>query len=484
MINFFEDFFYFNNKINYFGNLSKKDNKKDFNEIILYQKKNAFIQLCTIFISLSIIIFLELIFLYHESFKINFLLIIIIIFIIFNIFAKILIINSFSNSYTYFIQLCEVIVQYENKIKSKIKIKYMLKTDEEESEPTSVKIIEAVKNIVMDSECNNDCNINNKNKKGINFYFNEYQNQKQKLFKYIFLAYQKEYIIKKLYIIKFIQILFNYSRYLNYNLNFLINIFKESLQILNIEEINFESLFKNYEKYIYNHYINTKEKEINELNTSVLNLFESNYKLNEYYMNLIKEINSENNKKKEKINEIIEYIKEKNNLYILLLEQIKKKINKENEIINENTQNNIISNIIKGNTSNNNEISLSDIQLNNYSHESQNKNFEDNIKENKGKSNINKKYDIINEQKKMEIIKSDFIEELNKYCKSKQNLNKTELESNNDNKRIEEKNKLYNINTNISNSDINKIKFDFAKSLTESLKKNKNFNFNSTEEHK
>ena len=360
----------------------------------------------------------------------------------------------------------------------------MLKTDEEESEPTLVKIIEAVKNIVMDSECNNDCNINNKNKKGINFYFNEYQNQKQKLFKYIFLAYQKEYIIKKLYIIKFIQILFNYSRYLNYNLNFLINIFKESLQILNIEEINFESLFKNYEKYIYNHYINTKEKEINELNTSVLNLFESNYKLNEYYMNLIKEINSENNKKKEKINEIIEYIKEKNNLYILLLEQIKKKINKENEIINENTQNNIISNIIKGNTSNNNEISLSDIQLNNYSHESQNKNFEDNIKENKGKSNINKKYDIINEQKKMEIIKSDFIEELNKYCKSKQNLNKTELESNNDNKRIEEKNKLYNINTNISNSDINKIKFDFAKSLTESLKKNKNFNFNSTEEHK
>ena len=463
MINFFEDFFYFNNKINYFGNLSKKDNKKDFNEIILYQKKNAFIQLCTIFISLSIIIFLELIFLYHESFKINFLLIIIIIFIIFNIFAKILIINSFSNSYTYFIQLCEVIVQYENKIKSKIKIKYMLKTDEEESEPTLVKIIEAVKNIVMDSECNNDCNINNKNKKGINFYFNEYQNQKQKLFKYIFLAYQKEYIIKKLYIIKFIQILFNY---------------------LNIEEINFESLFKNYEKYIYNHYINTKEKEINELNTSVLNLFESNYKLNEYYMNLIKEINSENNKKKEKINEIIEYIKEKNNLFILLLEQIKKKINKENEIINENTQNNIISNIIKGNTSNNNEISLSDIQLNNYSHESQNKNFEDNIKENKGKSNINKKYDIINEQKKMEIIKSDFIEELNKYCKSKQNLNKTELESNNDNKRIEEKNKLYNINTNISNSDINKIKFDFAKSLTESLKKNKNFNFNSNEEHK
>ena len=126
-------------------------------------------------------------------------------------------------------------------------------------------------------------------------------------------------------------------------------------------------------------------------------------------------------------------------MYILLLEQIKKKINKENEIINENTQNNIISNIIKGNNSNNNEISLSDIQLNNYSHESQNKNFEDNIKENKGKSNINKKYDIINEQKKMEIIKSDFIEELNKYCKSKQNLNKTELESNNDNKRIEEK---------------------------------------------
>ena len=209
MLNFFEDFFYFNNKINYFGNLSKKDNKKDFNELILYKKKNAFIQLCTIFISLSIIIFLELIFLYHESFKINFLLVIIIIFILFNIFAKILIINSFSNSYAYFIQLCEVIVQYENKIKSKIKIKYMLKTDEEESEPTLVKIIEAVKNIVMDSECNNDCNINNKNKKGINFYFNEYQNQKQKLFKYIFLAYQKEYIIKKLYI----NILLNLSKY-------------------------------------------------------------------------------------------------------------------------------------------------------------------------------------------------------------------------------------------------------------------------------
>ena len=71
------------------------------------------------------------------------------------------------------------------------------------------------------------------------------------------------------------------------------------------------------------------------------------------------------------------------------------------------------------------------------------------------------------------MIKADFIKELNEFCNSKKNLNK------------DDEIKTTNI-SNITKNDINKVKeqnnfnqmkIDFAKSLTMSLKKNKNFKF-------
>jgi hypothetical protein len=262
----------------------------------------------------------------------------------------------------------------------------------------------------------------------------------------------------------------------------LINILNDILKKINIEEINFDILFKDYEKYINNNIKKQKDKNINELNNSIYNLFESNYKLNEYYINLMKEINIQNCEY-EKINEIIDYIIEKKKLSISLLEQIKTKINKENEINDNNdikseeNTDDIKKNINTSiNKNNNNKISLSDIQLNNYNYDNQNNNL--NKEEHKKNLNNNKKnYDIINEQKKMEILKSDFIDELNKYCKSKKNLNKDDPDLCDNNEETINKNIIGIEKNRENNFNINPIKMDFAKSLTESLKKNKNFNF-------
>ena len=369
-------------------------------------------------------------------------------------------------------------------------MKSFLKNDSNETELILIAIMKEIKSIL---NINIENNIKNTSLFSL---FNEYQNIKQKIFKYIFLKYEKEYIIKELYIIIFINYFFNYLTYLNNKMNILINKYKECIQKLDIEEINFDSLFQNYEKYINNNIINSKEKKINELNISLINLFESNYKLNEYYIKLLNEINLQDNNKSEKINEIIEYIIEKKKLSISLFEQIKSKINIENEnnnnIINQNNektiddiQNNINSFLKRNN--NNSEISLSDIQLNNYNFDNQSKEKdEDEIKKDI-KNKTKKNYDVIKEQEKMEILKSDLIDELNKYCKSKQNLNKNESEDNNENinnRKVElinnkndEKNKGIDFNK-------NQFKLDFAKTLTMSLKQNKNFNFNSDENKK
>ena len=483
MIYFLRDFFYFNNETHYLKNLSNKNNTKDFNGIIQGKKKYSFIQIFILL--LIIIIFCSIsIYSYIKIFFIS-----MTIFILINLIAKIIITNNFSNSYFDFIKLCEVIVKFENKVKNKIKMKSFLKNDSSETELILNAIIKEIKSIL-------NINIENNNKEITLFsLFNEYQNIKQKLFKFIFLKYEKEYIINELYIIIFINYFLNYSTYLNYNMNILINKYKECIQKLDIDEINFETLFQGHEKYINTNIINSKEKKINELNISLLNLFESNYKLNEYYIKLLKEINLQDNNKHEKINEIIEYIIEKKKLSISLLEQIKSRINSENKnknnIINNNkkTVDNIqknINNFIKRNN-NNNEISLSDIQLNNYNYDNQRKERDENETKKDVKNKSKKNYDVIKEQEKMEILKSDLIDELNKYCKSKQNLNKNESEDNNENinntkvdlnnNNIDEKNKEIDFNK-------NQFKLDFAKTLTMSLKKNKNFNFNTDENKK
>ena len=476
MINYLEDFIYFNNNINYLKNITKKENCKNFNEIFLIKKKNSYLQL---FILISIIILLGVI-IFH--FKLSKLLMFLFmnILALFLIFTKIIVINFFVNTYTYFIKLCENIVKFETKMKEKLKIKSLLKTQENEAE---LILIQIIKNISYSIGVEN-CNFNINNKEENKLLFNEYQKLKQKLFEYIFLIYEKEFISKDLYIIKCIKFLFNYSKSINYKLNYIINIFNNALSELNKEKINFGSLFKSYEKYINNNIINSKEKKKNELNSSILNLFEINYRLNEQYINLIKEINLENYND-EKICEIINFILEKQRLSIALFEQIKNKLDNEDEKINENNNNiNIEKN--KSNISNminDDKISLTDIQLNNINYNKRNKNSNEEEKLNKNRKNSrNKSYDINSEQKKMELLKSDFIDELNKYYQSKKIINKKESEITDKNEDEINNKKKYIIEKSKENN-FNEIKMDFAKSLTMSLKKNKNFNFNFSREN-
>ena len=199
MIKFFNELVYFNNEINYLKNLSKKDNHKNFNEMIRIKNKTSFIEL---FIFISTIIILESILIYFKNFNSNSLLITISFLALLNSISKILVINYFSNSYKNFIKLCELIIDFENKIKYKIKTISMLKISEEETKFIIIEIIKEIK-LLMDVNNNKDDYSNNKSIKDINYLFNEYQNLKTKLFKYIFYIYEKEFIIKELYIIKY-----------------------------------------------------------------------------------------------------------------------------------------------------------------------------------------------------------------------------------------------------------------------------------------
>ena len=473
----FEEFLYFNNTINYIKNLTNKNISKDFNENIKRENKDSVYQ---ILLYITIILtskFIPIDFI-PINFIIKFIMLICILFSI-NLFMKILILNKFSNSYYSFIQLCEYIVKFDNKTKEKTKIKFLLKSNNDEIDLILIETMKKINSIINFE--NNNSNQNNKNKESMNLLFNEYQNQKQKLFKYIFFNYEKEYLIKELYIIKFLKTFLNYSNHFNTKLNYIINIFKSGIHKLDIDNIDFDSYFKDYEKYFNKNIIKEKEKKKKEINDSIYNLFESNYKLNEYFMNLIKEINLENYNY-EKINEIIEYIIEKKKLSISLLEQIKSKINidNENKIIDNNenkSMNDIqksISNFIK---KENNKISLSDIQLNNYVYNSNNNS--ENKNENKYNNNRTKLKSNI-DQEKIETLKSDFVDELNKYFKSKQ---KSEEENINDNKiNIMKKDEdKINYEDEINK---NKMKMDFAKSLTMCLKNNKNFKFNLNENNK
>ena len=483
MKKYFNEFVYFNNETNYLKNLSKKDNHKYFNEMIQIKKKASLIQL---FIFISTIIIFESILIYVKQKYLNLLLMIISIFALFNLISKILVINYSSNTYKNFIKLCELIINFENKIKNKIKIISMMKISEEDIKLILFEITEEIKFLI---NVNNETDSNNKNKviKDINYLFNDYQNLKIKLFKYIFFIYEKEFIIRELYIIKYIKIFFNYSKSINYKLDYLINTIKNILQKINIGEIDFDSLFKEYEKYINNNKINSEENQINKLKVSINNLFESNYKLNENYINLIKEINKKNYSN-DKIIEMIEYILEKNKLSISLLEQIKTGINKENDIINDNenieNENNVQNNFnnkIKVNRNKNNNFTLTDFQLNSLISDKQYSKEEEIFAKNEYK-NINKNIDIIKEKEKIISLKSDFIDELNKYYKSKNNSeisNKTDKEIKNENFNLIKENK----ESKEKDNEFNKLKMDFTKSLTMCLKNNKNFAFNFSKEN-
>ena len=185
---------------------------------------------------------------------------------------------------------------------------------------------------------------------------------------------------------------------------------------------------------------------------------------------------------------MIEYILEKNKLSISLLEKIKTGINKENDIINDhenienenNVQNNF-NNKIKVNRNKNNKITLTDFQLNSLISDKQYSKEEEIFAKNEYK-NINKNIDIIKEKEKIISLKSDFIDELNKYYKSKNNSeisNKTDKEIKNENFNLIKENK----ESKEKDNEFNKLKMDFTKSLTMCLKNNKNFAFNFSKEN-
>ena len=85
---------------------------------------------------------------------------------------KIIILNKFSNSYYSFIKLCEFIVKFDNKIKEKIKIKFLLKKTNDEIELILIEIMQQI-NSIMNVDYNN-VNLTNKKIESINFLFNEY----------------------------------------------------------------------------------------------------------------------------------------------------------------------------------------------------------------------------------------------------------------------------------------------------------------------
>ena len=166
MIISLEAFFFFNNTNNYIKNLSNLSNKnisKDFNDII-ERKKN--VSLFQIFLFILTIIIIELI---SISYKINITFLFICIFGSINLFMKIIILNKFSNSYYSFIRLCEFIVKFDNKIKEKIKLKSLLKSNNNEIEIILIEIMNKINSIINLDKTNFNLN----EKKEINFLFNE-----------------------------------------------------------------------------------------------------------------------------------------------------------------------------------------------------------------------------------------------------------------------------------------------------------------------
>ena len=482
------NFVYFVNDKNYLKELSKKDNYKLFNEKIKKEKKFFCLKLlCFILIIfflnylLSLILKLEM----KNYIKYPIIMISMLYYFIFN---KIM--DNFSNCYTSFIKLCEMIVKYDNIIKSKIKINRYMKNTQEEPKNNLINIINIINKAIS-------IDISKKSQKNDNDdmieVYNEYLKLKASLFKFIFAEYEKAYICKENYISKYIQYISNYNNFINLKINNLIIEFNKSISKLNNEEkeeIDYNSLIKQYEKYINDNVLRLEDIKKNDLKNKIYDLLISNYELNKNFIELIKEIDI--NEDEEKINQMIEVIIEKKQLSISLLEQYKIKINKENDkdIKKENEKmKNDTDSIVYGNKfKNSNGISAYDIQLSQINLNKKNRNDKnENIKHNKKEEY----YDIYKEQEKIQDLKSSFIDELNNYCKKVKGLNRKNENTENEIEKNENINKNNSNNNTINDliKDLNKrsedlnlskpqTKLDFAKSLTLAFSKNKNFNLN------
>jgi hypothetical protein len=221
------NFAYFVNDKNYLKELSKKDNYKLFNEKIKKEKKYFCLKLlCFILIIFFLYYLLSLILKLEMKNYIKYPIIMISMLYYF-IFNKIM--DNFSNCYTSFIKLCEMIVKYDNIIKSKIKINRYMKNTQEEPKNNLINIIN-----IINKAISND--ISKKSQKNDNDdmieVYNEYLKLKASLFKFIFAEYEKAYICKENYISKYIQYLSNYNNFINFKINNLIIEFNKSISNL------------------------------------------------------------------------------------------------------------------------------------------------------------------------------------------------------------------------------------------------------------
>ena len=125
-----KNFVYFVNEKNYLKELSKKDNYRLFNEKIKKEKKYFCLKLLLFLLIIFFLYYILSLILKLE--KKNYIKypIIIISMLYYFIFNKI--IDNFSNCYTSFIKLCEMIVKYDNIIKNKIKINRYIKNTQKE----------------------------------------------------------------------------------------------------------------------------------------------------------------------------------------------------------------------------------------------------------------------------------------------------------------------------------------------------------------
>ena len=234
------------------------------------------------------------------------------------IFNKIM--DNFSNCYTSFIKLCEMIVKYDNFIKSKIKINRYMKNAQEKSKNNLINIINIINNVI-NTDMSKKSPKNDNDNDDITEAYSEYLKLKTNLFKFIFEEYEKAYIGKENYINKYMQYISNYNNFINLKINNLIIEFNKSISKLNKEEkeeIDYNSLIKQYEKYINDNVLRLEEIKKNDLKNKIYDLLISNYELNKNFIELIKEIDA--NEDEEKINQMIEVIIEKKQLSISLLE--------------------------------------------------------------------------------------------------------------------------------------------------------------------
>ena len=468
------NFIYFINETHYLKELSKQNNHKLLIEKLDNRRNNFYLKFCIYLISF-IILYNSFIFLFSfkskPSLYINSI-IILLSFFHYYTFNKVMI--NFSNSYNFFVELCQTIVQYDNIIKNKIKIKKYIKSIEEELNDSLTYMTNTIKNTISEKSKN----ANDTKDKNATELFDEYQKLKANLFKYIFKEYEREFMNKQMYINNYINYIYNYNNSICSKMKFISNELNKNILQLNEEKINYDSLLKEYEKYINNNIIKIEDIKKDELKNKIYNLLLSNYKLNENFIELIKEIDLNKNNY-EKINKIIDIIIEKKQLSISLLEQFKIVKNKEeNKIINNiDNKNKIFQD--KNNIDNDN-ISFYDINLNNINIHKNKQNKNNDIITNK-KVNNNKNneiYDIMDEEEKIKDLKSSFIDELNNYCKKVRGLNKEISENKNENHKKEENDNINNFFKEEPDNNNSKTKLDFAKSLTLALGKNKNFKLN------